>query len=371
MAGAHIVVVGAGVIGLSTAIRLQEAGYRVDIVARDVPGDEKTIQFTSPWAGAHHVSVATGDDLRLHHFDAETFRVMSEMIKSDSKVPLKFAPQIEYREQPRPDGKADELSQLSLISHYHPDFRYLTQSELPPGVSHGASFTCILIDTPHYLPYLLQRFHSLGGRLHRTSSLSSLSSALSAHPSLLSAEALVNCTGLGARDLVPDEKVFPTRGQLVIVRAPWVTEGITRLGEKGSGVYDYIIPRKSGLVVLGGCAEANNWDPLPRPALSHRIKTRCLALNRNLLPPHKRETGTIDDLDVVEEAVGLRPTREGGIRLEVERVATNDGRELPLIHNYGHGGYGYQSSWGSADAAVKLVEQALKTTSRAPVHSKL
>ncbi|GAA6051151.1 hypothetical protein JCM3770_002564 [Rhodotorula araucariae] len=357
MPAGHIVVLGAGVVGLSTAIRLLEAGYSVHVIARDLPGDDKTVAFTSPWAGAHHVSVATSADMRLHEFDARTFRVMSSMIEQGHES-LFFCTQKEYRELPRPTGEADRVSQLSLMSRYHPNFRWLASHELPVGIQHGATFTAILIDTPTYLPSLVTRLEQLGGRLHRIPSLSSLDAALSAHPSLSRADLLVNCAGLGARTLVPDEKVFPTRGQLVIVRAPWITEGVTRLGP--DGVYDYIIPRpKSGHVVLGGCAEKNNWDPRPRPDMVRRIKERCLALCPELLPPAKRG-GTIDDLDVVEDAVGLRPTREGGIRLEIGSLHA-EGRDVPVVHNYGHGGYGYQSSWGSAEAAVELVGEALAT----------
>ncbi|GJN88497.1 hypothetical protein Rhopal_001463-T1 [Rhodotorula paludigena] len=201
---------------------------------------------------------------------------MSDMIRNENDVPMFFTPQLEYREQ----------------------FRWLEPHELPEGIQHGASFTAILIDTPHYLPWLVKR--------------------------------------LGARVLVPDEKVFPTRGQLVIVRAPWIKQGMTRLGP--DGVYDYVIPRpKSGTV------------------LARRIKERCLAMMPELLPPEKRG-GTIDDLNVVGDAVGLRPTREGGIRLEVDYTAI---KGVPVVHNYGR--YGYQSSWGSAEAAVELVEEASST----------
>ncbi|GAA5840399.1 hypothetical protein JCM5353_004392 [Sporobolomyces roseus] len=364
----HIVVIGAGVIGLSTAIKLQEAGYKVDICARDLPGDRKTINAASAWAGAHHGSVATGADMRMHNFDARTFKVMSEMIERDPKGPLTSVDQVEYREQPKVEGPEGELSQLNLMSRYHPNFRWLPESDLPSGISHGATFTAILIDTPAYLSSLVSRFLSNSGQLHRVSTLPTLSSALSAHPSLSDAQLLVNCTGLGSRSLVNDQKTFPTRGQLVIVRAPWVKKGMTRLGKPGSGVYDYIIPRRNGLVVLGGCAEQNNWDSKPRGDMSTRIKTRCLALCPDLLPPSKRENGTIADLEVVEEAVGLRPTREGGIRLEVEEIE-EAGRRLKVVHHYGHGGYGFQSSWGSAEAAVELVQTTLDRWT--PIRNKL
>jgi D-amino-acid oxidase len=59
----------------------------------------------------------------------------------------------------------------------------------------------------------------------------------------------------------------------------------------------------------------------------------------------------IEALSVVRHAVGLRPMRENGPRVEKEKI-----RGVWTVHNYGHGGYGYQSSYGSAGAAVKLVE---------------
>ncbi|GAA5938352.1 hypothetical protein JCM3775_000870 [Rhodotorula graminis] len=355
MPARHVVVLGAGVVGLSTAIRLLEHGYKVDVVARDLPDDPKSIAFTSPWAGAHHVSVATGSDMRMHEFDKHTFEVMSTMIEQGHGS-LFFCTQTEFREQSRPTGDAGKLSQLSLVSRYHPDFRWLDEHELPAGIAHGATFKAILIDTPTYLSSLVARLKELGGSLHRSNSLSSLDSVLSVHPSFAHADLVVNCSGLGARTLVPDDKVFPTRGQLVIVKAPWVKEGRTRLGD---GVYTYTIPRpKTGHVVLGGCAEKNNWDPRPRSDMARQIKERCLALCPELLPPDKRGNGTSDDLDVVEDAVGLRPTREGGIRLELGALE-GDGRRVAVVHNYGHGGYGFQSSWGSAEAAVELVEEAL------------
>lgn len=183
---------------------------------------------------------------------------------------LKDPKELRYPLQPRPEGDTD---QISLLGRYHPDvglspltvshicsllipqFRRLNVSELPEGIQHGAAFTAILIDTPHYLPYLLKRFKTKGGVTYRAT-LPDIASALTVSPELASADAIVHSTGLGAREIVGDKDVFPTRGQLVIVRAPWIKGGITRLGQ---GVYTYTIPRKSGNVVIGGSAEANNW----------------------------------------------------------------------------------------------------------------
>lgn len=245
---------------------------------------------------------------------------------------------------------------------------------MPEGVAHGAAFTCILIDVPHYLPYLFNRFKANGGSIHRRK-LASLAEAV-AVTSDSSPVALVNCTGLGAIDLVGDKDVFPTRGQLVIVRAPWVKRGVTRLGD---GVYTYTIPRKSGDVIIGGTAHANDWDPTPRDDITEMIKRRGIAMCPELLPEDKRAAGRIEDLDVVSVACGLRPTRKGGVRLETEVLGASqrfppfapasvahsvlsldvEGRSLPVVHAYGHGGFGYQSSWATARIVTELLQKAL------------
>jgi len=67
----------------------------------------------------------------------------------------------------------------------------------------------------------------------------------------------------------------------------------------------------------------------------------------------------IEALDIVRHGVGLRPMREGGPRVEKEKI---DG--VWIVHQYGHGGYGYQSSYGSAKVAVDLVEEALREKAR-------
>lgn len=62
-----------------------------------------------------------------------------------------------------------------------------------------------------------------------------------------------NCTGNAARTLpgVMDYKCFPTRGQVVLVRAPAVTKNLMR---HGRDYETYVIPRPGtkGHVVLGG-----------------------------------------------------------------------------------------------------------------------
>lgn len=82
------------------------------------------------------------------------------------------------------------------------------------------------------------------------------------------------------------------------------------------------------------------------------------------MPPEIRAVRepTVDDLQpiVIEEGCGLRPARIGGVRIELEWLEdARAQRKVPVVHNYGHGGFGYQSSWGSAADALGLLEGAL------------
>jgi len=109
---------------------------------------------------------------------------------------------------------------------------------------------------------------------------------------------------------------------------------------------------------------ADDWFPKARPETTIDILERGIALYPELAPPSVRNERepTVEDLKalIIEEGCGLRPARMGGIRLHSEWVADpgSEGHMVPIIHNYGHGGYGFQTSWGSALAALTLLEGA-------------
>lgn len=171
---------------------------------------------------------------------------------------------------------------------------------------------------------------------------------------------VVNCTGINARFLggVEDKSVYPTRGQTVLVRAPHITHTITvgsddadaskETSVEKSEKFTYLIPRSSGILILGGTFQEGNWETRVDSATTDDIIKRCIALC-----PEIAVDGVVD---VIESRVGLRPTRIGGVRLEGCLVKRKDG-DLMLIHNYGHGGYGFQSSWGTAESVLAIAQQ--------------
>lgn len=168
---------------------------------------------------------------------------------------------------------------------------------------------------------------------------------------------ILNCTGLSAAKLggVEDKTVMPARGQIVVVRndagAMYSISGT----DDGSDEATYIMTRAAGGgTVLGGCYQKGNWESQPDPNLAVRIMERCVQLCPRL-------TGGkgIEHLDVVRHSVGLRPVREGGVRIEKEKM-----QGVWIVHNYGHGGFGYQSSYGCSQHAIELVDEALAQRAR-------
>lgn len=258
-------------------------------------------------------------------------------------------------------------------------------SEVPCKVDHAIRFKSFTITPALYLSSLVERLSALGGHLHRlhVPSLAYLMSPQCLALYGAAPAAVVNCTGLGSLTLdgVADTALFPTRGQVVRVRAPWIRAGWTRqvgsLAGGEGGQRTYVIPRCTGDVILGGTREERDWTPVPRADTARDILQRAQDVCPELVPEHARvhtcqtirglhhavfeqgaePRGPLDGI-VLQHLVGFRPSREGGTRLEREDVRLGDaaGRRTPVVHNYGHGGAGWQSSWGCADDVVALLE---------------
>lgn len=226
------------------------------------------------------------------------------------------------------------------------------------------SFTSLTIAPALYLASLEARVLALGAKLHRAH-VPSLG-ALRTDPGLLALyrdppASVFLCAGLGARHLVsPSEAaaLFPTRGQVVVVKAPWMRSGFTRqvgaLGGGEGGTRTYVIPRCTGEVVLGGTMEQRDWAPYAREATAEDILHRALEICPDIAPPYARTWAEGDKVAalraiVVRHAVGFRPSRDGGAR-----VALGAAAGMRVVYNYGHGGAGWQSCWGCAEDAVAL-----------------
>jgi D-amino-acid oxidase len=209
--------------------------------------------------------------------------------------------------------------------------RRCTAAELPSGFADGHWITVPVVDMPRHLDYLEERFNAAGGQLeHATVHTRDVSTA----------PVVVNCTGVGARELVPDPDVTPIRGQHVIVANPGLTEFFAEETDEASWVSFF---PHGDRVVLGGVAVRDSWDLTPDPLTAAVIVARCAEVEP-----------TLGNAEVRAHLVGLRPGR-GSIRLDEEQ---RDG--VRWIHNYGHGGMGVTLSWGCAREVVTLVDQPFR-----------
>ena len=221
------------------------------------------------------------------------------------------------------------------------------------NIESGLEFMSVCINTALYLPWLVSNCLQKGVVLKRAV-LKHIKEASSLHHSGGEADLVVNCTGLSARHLggVEDINMVPIRGQVVVVRNDAQAMYSISGNDAPADELSYIMTRAAGGgTILGGCYQEGNWESQPDPSLAVRIMER----NVRLCPALTAGKG-IEHLSIVRHGVGLRPMRKGGARVESEVIAGTR-----VVHCYGHSGAGYQSSYGSAQEAVHLVERALKS----------
>ncbi|KAL4930972.1 FAD-dependent oxidoreductase [Aspergillus undulatus] len=334
-----IVVVGAGVIGLSTALQLQEQlapHQKILLAARDWPFTT-SINYASPWAGAHYRPVPGNTPQALRE-ETQARRTYAHL-KHEATIPasgVEWVEGIEHLEDP----PREYLAENALDNYTHLEgFRKLTDNELPTGVKWGVRYMTFTINSPVYCAYLLRRFILRGGETKETA-LVNVDEAFYLAPNV---RTVVNCSGTGIG--MGDSKSFIIRGQTCLVRNP-VNVTLTR--QNSDGTWSFCIPRPlEGGTIIGGTKQVNDWDP--NPSLATRE-----TLLRNATKWFPFAEGSKKEFDVIRDIVGRRPAREGGMRIEREEV----GQRRTVVHGYGAAGRGFEISWGVAEDVVKLVKEA-------------
>lgn len=317
-----IIVIGGGVSGLSCAHELAAAGGQVELWTAQLPARTTSMvaaAFWYPYRAEPMARVAPWSAVGYARFAALAAGARAEQIGVRMREAIELFP--------------SEVEDPAW-SRYVRGFRHARAEELAAygsDYAHGIVFEAPVIEMPRYLPWLVEQIEARGVTI-RERRLDSL------EPALEVAEVVVNTTGLGARELVDDARVYPVRGQLLRHTRQQLERVL--IDEHGAQGITYIVPRGED-VILGGVSEEQVDRLEVDPGQSEAIYARCARIEPGL--EGSRRLGV---------SVGLRPCRDE-VRVEAERV----GGKL-VVHDYGHGGAGVTLSWGCAAEVVELVRGA-------------
>jgi D-amino-acid oxidase len=315
----RVAVVGAGVSGLTCAVRLLEEGFAVRVVARDLPA-----QTTSAVAGAVWFPYRVAPNERTAPWAESSYRRFAALAAAGDGAPVEMVELTMLY----PDPLTEEPWWLSAVPGDR--VRASAAGELPDDYGDGRAVHVPCVTAPAYLDWLAERVRELGGRIEQ---------APVGRLDDLPEPVVVDCAGVDAGALTGDGDIRPVRGQVAYVRSARPLRFM--VDETGPNALAYVLPRRD-VVVLGGTAEEGDREPLPREATTRSILERTRRLQPELA-----------DATFLGAAVGLRPARSA-VRLDAERLPD----DRLVVHDYGHGGSGFTLSWGCADEVAAIVAEA-------------
>lgn len=331
-----VAIIGAGVSGLTCGVLFAERGFSVKIFA-----DKVGTETTSGAAGALWFPYDAEPADKVIPWALGTYKVLAELSANRTSDRC-----------PKPECNLDSgletgVSMIELrqycragkieVPGWASPFVISSESASPARTEKSLNISGLfsdsfavrvpLIDTTIYLDYLIARFEKAGGEINRDVRFENLENV---DPKF---DLIINCAGIGARDLAQDLDLEPHRGQVAIVPR---SENINCAIVCDDDPLMYIIPRTNDCVFGGTNDVSDNWNPDPKTTKA--IVSECSRVLE------------IEKPSVLRERVGLRPFRKSGVRLEAEKL----GDRRTVIHNYGHGGSGFTLSWGCASEAFSL-----------------
>jgi glycine/D-amino acid oxidase-like deaminating enzyme len=238
-----VAVIGAGIVGLTTARLVQEAGFPVTIYAEAL-----TPETTSNIAGGqispfgHYSEDSVTAEWRAQFAAAMDYSWRRFQIMVGDDYGIRWLPT--YQQSANLGRWQDR---------FHPDVRALRPAEHPFPVEQIVRYNTMYVETGRFLRELSRDIQIAGGRIEVRRF------ATPADIAALAERLVFNCTGLGARALFGDQELHPVRGQLAIL-LPQPEVRYAFAGEAG-----YMFPRADG-IVLGGTFERDQWSTTPEPA---------------------------------------------------------------------------------------------------------
>jgi D-amino-acid oxidase len=359
MNNARVLVIGAGVSGLTTALCLRQKGMQVTVVAEKFAPQIVSVVAGALWewppavCGFHLDQQSLERSKQWCMVSYEKFFELAYNEQTGVFIrPVTFYFRYEVQTNPQARHKMEEIQSHVRGFHHDPSLIAEHQVNQNIGLKDAYRHLAPMIDTDTYMSWLFDQVREAGCTILTRRIDGDLREQERQLKQRFGVDAIVNCSGLGARELAKDN-VYPLRGALIRVKndgssMPRITEAHTvphETGEEQDLVF--IVPRGKNKLILGGLTEPHEWSTditlenyLPIRDMLHR----CL----EFLPILKQ---AYIDLDY-PICVGLRPLRNENVRLEQEAGTQ-------IIHNYGHGGSGVTFSWGCAQEVAEQMEAML------------
>ena len=331
-------VVGAGVVGLTSAIQLQQEFplSSVTIIADKFNSDTTSFGAAGLFRPMlYKLSGTSSSDFR--NWTRDSWRFFSSLANSKDASAAGCQVVVGYEflnKQHDAVGLQEHVYSREPVSAKE---REMFNESGSSGKRHAFRIVTTLASPVRLLSYLMTEFKNRGGRVVEKH-LHSLQELAGKY------DVVVNCCGLGAKQLINDKLMTPIRGQVIRVKAPWIT--MFYFAENDDGSYVYVIPVPD-FVIVGGCKQVGDDDVTFRQSDHDDIWRRAC----KLFPSLERATQLGD-------WVGLRPARSP-LRVEAEVMQFPVGK-LRVVHNYGHGSDGIALSYGTSAHAVRLVKQILQ-----------
>jgi len=336
--------------------------------SRTSSSQSASADYASMWAGAHYrpipyLSSSHPQYVSLtaaqQHFHCQlasegrlatrTAEVMKQLARAHPEAGVEIMSGLEYLENPPVQNSVLETG--AVYAGENDGFRVYTTAELEAmnkaitqsggeGIRWACEYETYVVNVHVYCAWLLQRFHRAGGRTVRRR-LKSISEALQAVPGPKQ-PVIVNCSGNG---LCNDPNMRVIRGQTVLVRNQYQST-VTR--QCTDGTWAFLIPRPlGGGTIVGGTKQVSDSETDSRPTERKKILENAVRYFPDFV-------SDVKGFEVVQDNVGRRPWREGGLRIEHDQIEQN-GQKVPVVHGYGAGGRGYELSWGAAEKICELL----------------
>ncbi|KAL4966137.1 FAD-dependent oxidoreductase [Aspergillus stella-maris] len=381
----RVLVIGAGVTGLVTAWMLLDCGYRVTIISKEWATYGTEQRLTSQISGAlwelpptqcggvHAVDQAmdAGDLSTVQQWAIESFQVYRAMaLRPDLARGFGVSmPICTLFHAYKVAGDEATLRKMGMARRNSPDgFDWGTHlfekrganCDAHRGLKDAYEHLAPVVDTDVAMGFLMKLVQDKGADFHTEAIKGILLGQENCLLQYYSADAIVDATGLGAREVAKDDETYPLRGAVLRVindgsSFPKVTTSLIVTAETNEdGTYEdiaFIVPRNDNILVLGSIEQPheNDLDLTPESPAIKEMRRRC----EDLLPCLKN--AKLDPEYPI--AQGLRPYRNSRIRLERENGGTREGKESRIVHCYGHGGAGWSLAFGTSRACVEIVEE--------------